>query len=154
MHRLKLTWLAQESTNAAQSKVTFRICLSIALVYFAIDYGLSYHAVSPLFVFNGNEDGYRERSEPASDLGPVLHSWLGFIVAAFSVFLLTKTRKHIRGKYGIPEKRCAGCEDFCCALWCQCCTAAQLARHTADYDTYAGLCCSETGVPKHAPAIV
>jgi Cys-rich protein (TIGR01571 family) len=149
MHRLKLTWLGNESTNAAQSKATFRICLSIALVYFFINNIFFYHAMATLFAFD--EDGQLKDTD--DDWG-IVHSWLGFFLAIFMVILVTKTRKHVRLKYGIPEAGCAGCEDFCCSLWCNCCTVAQLARHTADYSTYAGLCCSETGVPKHAPSIV
>lgn len=76
------------------------------------------------------------------------------VFCAFLIFLVAKTRKHIREKYSIPEKQCKGCEDYCCSLWCTCCTVAQMARHTADYETYAGLCCSETGIPPRAPSIV
>ena len=32
-------------------------------------------------------------------------------------------------------------------FWCSCCTVAQMARHTADYETYAARCCSDTGLP-------
>merc|ERR1711957_964781 len=127
------------------SKATFRICLSIGLVYAAIDHMLSWHTLSYLFV---------SEEETFDDDWSLLHTWLGFFFAVFSIILVTKVRKHLRNKYGIPETRCAGCEDFCCSLWCNCCTVAQLARHTADYSTYAGLCCSETGIPEHAPSIV
>ena len=65
-------------------------------------------------------------------------------------------RSHVRSKYAIPEsEQCpTGCEDLCCSLVCPCFTAAQLLRHTTDYDTYDGKCCSETGLPPYAPAIV
>jgi Cys-rich protein (TIGR01571 family) len=65
-------------------------------------------------------------------------------------------RAHVRSKYAIPEsEQCPrGCEDLCCSLVCPCFTAAQLLRHTTDYDTYDAKCCTETGLPAHAPAIV
>ena len=158
MRRLKLTWLANESSNAAQSQAAFRICLSVALVYFAVDRLLAYRLMSSSFVkiaWAENDDFFNEYPDAETDAWlSLLRLWLGFFFAAALVFLATKTRRHVRAKYAIPEQRCAGCEDFCCSLWCNCCVVAQLARHTADYSTYAGLCCSETGVPEHAPSIV
>lgn len=147
LQRLKLTWLANEGSNAAQSRATFRICLSISLVYFALNYILSYHTMSSFFAYDA------QGLEADSDWS-VLNWWLGLGVGLFAVVLVAKARRHVRGRYGIPERRCRGYEDLCCSLWCNCCVVAQLARHTADYDTYAGLCCSETGVPQHAPALV
>ncbi|KAL7550005.1 hypothetical protein ACHAWF_016200 [Thalassiosira exigua] len=43
---------------------------------------------------------------------------------------------------GVP----VGWEDVCCALWCQLCIAAQMARHTVDYDEKRAKCCNSTGV--------
>lgn len=76
---------------------------------------------------------------------------------AFGLFILLstcKTRAYIRRKYNIPETSCDGCEDCCCAFWCGCCTVTQMARHTADYNTYHAFCCSETGLNDSAPHIV
>jgi len=71
----------------------------------------------------------------------------------FSIYVILKTRRYIRERSGIPEKSCQGCEDCCCAYWCGCCTLTQMARHTAEYETYAGQCCSETGLPVSAPQL-
>ena len=43
---------------------------------------------------------------------------------------------------GVP----IGWEDVCCAIWCQCCVAAQMARHTADYSQKKAMCCNSVGV--------
>ena len=77
----------------------------------------------------------------------------GFAVGVFSIYVVLKTRRHIRERSGIPETRCQGREDCCCATFCQCCTVMQMARHTAGYETYAGQCCSETGLPRNAPQL-
>jgi len=79
---------------------------------------------------------------------------LSFVLAVYTIYAITKTRKFVRNKYAIPEKVCKGWEDFCCALWLPCCAVTQMARHTADYNTYRGVCCTDTGLPEHVPAIV
>ncbi|EJK66942.1 hypothetical protein THAOC_12085 [Thalassiosira oceanica] len=76
-----------------------------------------------------------------------------FAVIVFTIYVILKTRRYIRESSGIPEKSCQGCEDCCCATWCGCCTVMQMARHTAEYETYAGQCCSETGLPVSAPQL-
>jgi len=73
------------------------------------------------------------------------------------VFVLKNIRSHVRKKYSIPEQyKCpVGSEDICCSLFCPCFTAAQLLRHTTDYELYeAAECCSDTGLPFQVPAIV
>mmetsp|Transcript_13155 Transcript_13155/g.23847 ORF Transcript_13155/g.23847 Transcript_13155/m.23847 type:complete len:126 (+) Transcript_13155:102-479(+) len=100
---------------------------------------------------------YDDYGHPVSNPAYVLlygRDVLSIFIGVFVIVLVTKTRKQIRSRYGIPEQQCVGCEDCCCSFWCNCCAVAQMARHTADYDTYAGLCCSETGLPPHAPSIV
>lgn len=80
----------------------------------------------------------------------------------FIVYLATVTRAYVRNKYAIPNACCniictrngCGVEDCCVSYWCMCCTAGQLARHTMDYHTYRGVCCSDTGVPNYVPSIV
>jgi Cys-rich protein (TIGR01571 family) len=76
----------------------------------------------------------------------LLVSWVLYILLA-----ICKTRAYVRQTYGIPETSCRGCEDCCCTFWCGCCTITQMARHTADYRTYHGACCSSTGLGEGAP---
>jgi len=154
MHRLKLTWLGNEGT-IAKTTATFRICLSITLVYILIDNIVKFLAFRTLFKIIINENEYGDTVDIDSFYALVnWHRSLSFFFGIFIITLVAKLRNRIRSKYGIPEEQCAGCEDCCCSFWCNCCTVAQMARHTADYDTYAGLCCSETGMPPHAPSIV
>jgi Cys-rich protein (TIGR01571 family) len=65
---------------------------------------------------------------------------------AYTIIAMMRARKHIRHKYRIPETYCHGCEDFCCAFWCGCCTVSQMARHTADYSTQTAEWCSKDGL--------
>ena len=87
------------------------------------------------------------------------------IFAMMFIFMLIVTlylRQYVRNKYQIPEQTCCckedgccrGCEDFCCALWCQSCTICQLARHTADYHNYKAGCCTEDGLATGTPSVV
>jgi Cys-rich protein (TIGR01571 family) len=85
------------------------------------------------------------------------------------IFWMTRTRAYIRQKYGIPVQYCKtgpvvnasgvsnnGCkiEDCCLSTFCACCTVSQMARHTMEYDTYHGTCCTPTGVRDSVPDIV
>ena len=79
----------------------------------------------------------------------MVRSLVGLAVSLFTLILMCKTRRHIRNKYSIPQETCNGCEDCCCVYFCTCCTLSQMARHTADYETYRAACCSETGLPPH-----
>jgi Cys-rich protein (TIGR01571 family) len=151
MHRLKLTWLGGEG-NLAQSAATFRILLMITVVHFCLNFA-PYVAVI-FFLFGGDEDvGVGDDG----GLGTLLlnaRTVLNIAYGVFAIFVVARTRGRIRARYGIPERRCRGCEDCCRAFWCACCTVSQMARHTADYENYAALCCSETGLSPNAPSIV
>lgn len=76
-------------------------------------------------------------------------------IALFSylVLIAVRTRTAVRERFGIPEQflEC-GIEDALVALACQPCSAAQLARHTADYETYDAVCCTSTGLSAYAPS--
>ena len=66
-----------------------------------------------------------------------------------------RTRQAIRRRYGIPEQHLeCGMEDIAVTLACQPCSVAQMARHTADYDTYDAMCCTSTGLSAYAPSWV
>lgn len=139
MNRLKITWLG----DCGRVHVLLAISIGVYILHAALN------AIwSVLYI-----DKY-------SDMAGVNVSFgfgRGFVGFAFEVFVLVlvwQTRTRIRDRYNIPEKQCRGCEDCCCAYWCLCCTLSQMARHTADYHTYAAQCCSETGLPLHAPELV
>jgi len=73
------------------------------------------------------------------------------ILILILILMVVRTRRQIRKKYNIPGNCC---HDCCAAVLCNCCTVSQMMRHTADYDTYRAVCCSETGMCAGAPVIV
>jgi hypothetical protein len=83
----------------------------------------------------------------------IFRNAIRFLFWFYMLVVLTRARAHVRKRYSIPNN-CAGCEDCCCAFWLPCCTTLQIARHTADYDTYGASCCTETGLPLTAPEVV
>jgi Cys-rich protein (TIGR01571 family) len=143
MHRLKLTSSANED-DSAETASTFRILFWIGISFGILSY---FNAFLPLFFTN--EKGQLTDSYYIAHY--IVSQWL-LVYTVLLIWLLCKTRGHIRNKYKIPSA--LGCEYCCCAFWCTCCTVAQMARHTGDYETYQGMCCSETGLPPDAPSIV
>jgi len=143
MQRLRLDWLGRQATEL-QAKSTFKVVLTLVTAYILFSYFLDYMA--PEFI-------YREVGQPP--VWVIVLKWIGAILfISWSVYALMMTRAFVRVKYQIPEEKCHGCEDLCCSLWCSCCTVAQIARHTGEYDTYRSVCCSKTGLPVDAPMII
>ena len=160
MHRLKLTWLGNEG-NPGRFVATFRILATIAAVRFCTNYG--FFVMTHLFFEKSGFMSGVQTDGCNSDCETDMYTALFFamvrlvLIPTFLILfivLLARTRYRIRSRYAIPERNCSGCEDCCCALWCTCCTVSQMARHTADYENYAALCCSETGLSPNAPSIV
>ena len=142
MSRLKLNWFGKRLGNVA-------VLLLITIAYYVIDFSLG--ILMPLTSVDENGALF------ISSLQNGVFYWrafFGLLFSTFGVVLVCQVRRRVRERHNIPEGTCRGCEDCCCAYWCTCCVAAQMARHTADYETYAGLCCSETGLPPHAPSVV
>lgn len=81
-------------------------------------------------------------------------TWWDFLFWVYCFVLVMKTRSYIRRKYSIPESHCHGCEDCCCAFFCLPLSVCQMARHTADYDTFRATVCTENGLPQNSPEIV
>merc|ERR1719396_149964 len=66
----------------------------------------------------------------------------------YSVVVVYNVRSHLRSRYAIPEMPICipDNEDIILSCCCPHITAAQMLRHTADYDVYAGQLCTATGV--------
>ena len=81
---------------------------------------------------------------------------LAFFVYVLIIFM--RTRGAIRRQFGIPAKTLTCCggrlEDFCCGLWCSCCSGIQMARHTHNEDKYPYEPCSPSGLPTYAPVMI
>jgi Cys-rich protein (TIGR01571 family) len=140
MMRLQLTWLG-EPGPLISTKYTFQIVTIIVCCY--VVYSTSLEIYSQPYDVN-----------TIPTFVPVLKTIGSIMFSVWALYSLCKTRENTRARYSIPEERCKGCEDCCCAFFCSCCTVAQLARHTGDYENYAGVCCSATGHPKGSPLVV
>lgn len=80
-----------------------------------------------------------------ADIGALVFVNVSYVL--FVVYLASATRGSLREKYYIRESRFHDLEDCCCATFCLPCTVCQMARHTADYEDYEGVCCNDTGLP-------
>mmetsp|Transcript_4544 Transcript_4544/g.6928 ORF Transcript_4544/g.6928 Transcript_4544/m.6928 type:complete len:266 (-) Transcript_4544:299-1096(-) len=146
MQRMRLSWTGSR-TLGDRALNTFRTVLILVICYIIFDVSLTTYMNASIKVDNY---GYYD----VSDINPVvryLQQIGGLMFTCWSIYALYKTRQNVRSEFSIPEEQCIGCEDIVCASFCGCCTVAQIARHTGDYDTHPGLFCSETGLPDHAP---
>eukprot|EP00934_Nitzschia_sp_Nitz4_P008582 Nitzschia sp. Nitz4//scaffold1_size375055//18726//19561//NITZ4_000208-RA/size375055-processed-gene-0.285-mRNA-1//1//CDS//3329540841//8572//frame0 len=140
MTRMHLTWLGEPGPRVATQN-TFKVVVILYLSYIVYSVALAFATAD-----------YTMYTVPT---GLTVMKWLGNILfVVWTVYSLVRTRQSIREQYSIPERQCVGCEDLCCSLFCTCCTVAQMARHTGEYETYPGVCLSETGLPKEAPYTV
>lgn len=80
----------------------------------------------------------------------VFDSWIGYVYMAFTTILLVMVRRLVRHKYHIPA---GPCDDCCLSFFCPCLVASQMLRHTADYGTYHGRCCTGTGLEASSPPL-
>ena len=78
---------------------------------------------------------------------------IAYLYFAVCIVVLRNVRVHVRRMSAIPKH--SSCEDEVCSFLCPCLVAAQLLRHTGDYQRYGSrCCCTETGLPVNAPSIV
>jgi Cys-rich protein (TIGR01571 family) len=142
MTRMQLTWLGGIG-HANMTRQTFVVVLMLTVAFFVYCLALEI-AAFPYSSANSSPPVYIAVLRMAGDL----------IFSAWSFVALCRTRRTVRERYQIPEQHCKGCEDVCCTFWCSCCVAAQMMRHTGEYETYNGVCCSATGHPPGAPLVV
>mmetsp|Transcript_9794 Transcript_9794/g.19282 ORF Transcript_9794/g.19282 Transcript_9794/m.19282 type:complete len:260 (-) Transcript_9794:1490-2269(-) len=140
MQRMRLNWLGDIGHDSA-TKNTYKVVLALVLSYTAYSIALE--------IMEGSRN---YQNIPAYI--PVLKFIGAMLFTIWSVYALMKTRENIRAKYSIPEESCKGYEDLVCSMCCSCCVVAQMARHTGEYETYKGSCCSATGMAGHTPSIV
>jgi Cys-rich protein (TIGR01571 family) len=155
MQRLNLNWFARPTSGVPPK--TFFTVFFLTAAFFVCNHalGVAMRAVLPPDTSTTN-NGYNSTYLPASFY--VLYSLqvtLGFLFFLYSLIITIKTRYYMRKKYAIHAQDCdESIEDCCLSYWCHACVICQMARHTADYDTYSATCCSSTGLGPNAPAIV
>lgn len=129
--RMQLTWCGFPAKSRAQYKQTFHTLLWLTVGYWTM--WIFFHCDDD---HGGNCHGWRH-----GVLGTVRLLW-----SLYTIIVMSRLRKAVRERYQIPQTQCMGCEDCCCAVFCSCCTMAQLARQTADYERQRAYCCTDTGL--------
>ena len=83
----------------------------------------------------------------------VLFGVLIFSSCVYTLVVLTRLRQQVRRLYEIPAS--SDSEDCYVSTCCLCCSVAQLARQTCDYEEkgHRACCCSPTGLGMECPPI-
>jgi Cys-rich protein (TIGR01571 family) len=132
--RMQMTWCGNPATSRGQYKQTFPTLLWLTISYWIV--WIFFHCDEESHGGHRNCHGWRH-----GVLGTVQLVWF-----VYTVVVMIKLRQAIRNRYKIPQTQCVGCEDCCCVVICSCCTMAQLARQTADYERQRAYCCTDTGL--------
>mmetsp|Transcript_5026 Transcript_5026/g.14647 ORF Transcript_5026/g.14647 Transcript_5026/m.14647 type:complete len:251 (-) Transcript_5026:275-1027(-) len=140
MTRMELTWLGEPGPQVA-TKSTFRVVVSLIAAYAVYSMSLALVALD-----------YEPADVPLYII--ILRTMGDVLFAIWGVYSLYRTRQSVRAQYSIPEENCIGCEDLCCSIFCTCCVTAQMSRHTGEFETYPGVCCTATGHPPGTPLTV
>jgi len=138
--RMQLNWLGQVGTYYSHQRAFLAIAL-LVFSFFLYSTALELAAL-PYDIYDTPE------------WLAILRFSGNFLFTFYCIYALCRTRQNVRARYQIPEEHCQGCEDCCCAAFCACCTTAQLLRHTGEYESYPGVCCSTTGHPPGTPLVV
>lgn len=150
--RFHRNWLS--NPDESTYKKTTKIMLAITIAYYILSAILSPQQEQEIEVTPSGDFVVVDVGDPPPLWKVVLYHILGATFALFTFYTIIRVRRAVREKYRIPETNCVGLEDCCCAVWCGCCTVAQVARHTANYEQRRAICCSDTGLPKPTPVLV
>lgn len=158
--RMKRNWCGL-AASAQDPRTAFQVLFALYVVYLIVTWALGivigqFQAEDE----NGNKSQMSWRTtdnenDPDWLIGVrIVRNIVELALFIFMVVVVMRLRQYLRGRYRIREKSCKGCEDCCCAFWCQPCTICQMARHTADYQRYPAGCCTEDGLAGGAPSVV
>lgn len=149
MQRMRLSWLGQPM-EGDRALSTFRTVVTVVVCYILFDMSMDM-LMGSNDVLNGGGGGGYYYAANVHPFFPIAKNIVAILFSLWSTYALYKTRRQVRSEFSIPEQNCIGCEDCMCAVFCGCCSVAQMARHTGDYDKNPALLCSETGLPGHVP---
>ena len=149
---MKLKWNGIRG-GVTETAGTFKKLVIITIVFFFLIVVLNELKV----VYMGKPIGFTN-GRPVYDTSStpylvcvLVDSLVRLSMAMYLLVVVTNARGYIRHKYSIPGDACWDC---CTSLWCTCCVVSQMARHTADYDSYTAACCTGNGLPLDAPSPV
>ena len=133
--RMNLTWLG-EAGSFLQAQRAFSVVCTLVLCYMVYSTSVKWAEVA------------YEDPEDVPPYIPIMAFIGNFLFSLWSVYSLCRTRESTRARYQIPETTSCG------ALWCSCCVSSQILRHTGEYETHPGVCCTPTGHPAGTPITV
>ena len=148
--RLQLTWYGTP-VRVEKAAGAFQVLFLVTVVYYVMRVSLF------VAMWIMADDDVRRDVKPEDDgtyaFLSTLYALDFYVFWILSSLLLFRLRMYVREKYAIRESA-TDVKDCCLSFWCYCCVGAQMLRHTTDYDTYPATCCTERGIPAHAPSIV
>lgn len=151
--RMNMTWLGEPTSNSSK---TFRRVLYFMITYWVV--GSLLAPPLPDVEFEGDDMNPEIITHLAQvpALQNMLYHLVNMAFGLYSLIVMVKLRRAVRERYSIPTQTCCDdvLEDCCCFIFCGCCTVAQLARHTADYQERRALYCSSTGLPPSSSTVV
>ena len=166
--RMKLNACANPKQAAVEAgctafQILFAVQVASILFNIAVSSVVNYYIDDDYATTVNDDIMYYEQDLPGwVDALSYVRSAVAFGLYVFLLLLTCRLRRYVRNKYQIPENTCCckegggcrGCEDFCCAFWCQTCSICQIARHTADYYRYKAGCCTGDGLAAGEPSVV
>ena len=151
--RLRMNWRGQENAPETEWRRTYRRVLLVVSLYWGLSALL---APPPPLLLPDTATGDILVTPPVQQQPP-LHQFLYRLVfwsfAMYTTVVLARLRRVVRRQSGISPFRVpafwrvgASLEDLCLSFWCGCCTVAQVARQTCEYERERASCCSNNGL--------
>jgi Cys-rich protein (TIGR01571 family) len=144
--RFKMNWLGDWVTGNEWRR-TFARVVALVCIYWVLTINL---APPDAVLYKDAETGELDikPGKPAPPLQLLLFHTVSLSFGLYTLVVLTKLRRMIRRRYEIPPTYLGSgdVEDCCISFWCGCCSVAQMARQTCDYEHQSAACCSPTGL--------
>jgi Cys-rich protein (TIGR01571 family) len=151
--RMRLSMLGNPAPEHVY-KSTFKNVVILVIAYYSFRF--MFGCPSAQVLDSGDHDGRHHNDVDCPTWQRSLGSLVSTAFGLYTLIVMIKLRAAVRDRFGITTTQTycpnESMEDCCCVFWCGCCTVSQLARQTADYDVYLGVCCSPTGLPMSAAA--
>lgn len=151
--RHRMDWRGQENVPDAEWLRTYRRVLLIVSLYWGLSALL---APPPPLLLSDPATGNVLVAPPVQQQPPLLQFLYRLVFWSFAIYttvVLARLRRVVRRQSGIFSFRVspfweigAPLEDLCLSFWCGCCTVAQVARQTCDYERERASYCSNNGL--------
>lgn len=142
--RMKMNWRGDRAPDHEWQQTFRQIFIMVAAFWL-----LTTMLAPPEPVFGRDENGQPIRlSIEQSYLRTLLYNMISWVFGLYTLLVMTKLRRMVRARYEIPNNYyfLGQWEDLCVSFWCGCCSVAQLARQTCEYNEQPAACCSPTGL--------